>query len=66
MILRGKVLWILSLSMAAANVAGNQVGAWAALRFGGRGVRTLLVIMSFALTAKLVAAPANPLWDLFR
>lgn len=65
MIAGGKVLWLLGLSMAAANVAGNQVGAWAALRFGGRGVRLLLVVMSFALTAKLLADPANPLWNLF-
>lgn len=65
MILGGKVLWLLGLSMAVANVAGNQVGAWAALRFGGRGVRLLLVVMSFALTAKLLADPANPLWQLF-
>lgn len=64
MILGGKVLWLLGLSMAVANVAGNQVGAWAALRFGGRGVRLLLVVMSFALTAKLLADPANPLWQL--
>jgi uncharacterized membrane protein YfcA len=48
--------------MAAANVAGNQCGAWAALRFGGKGVRPLLVVMSIALTIKLLADPANPLW----
>lgn len=66
MVIGGKVLWVLGLSMAAANVAGNQVGAWFALRFGGRGVRPLLVIMSFALTAKLLADPENPLWKLFR
>ncbi len=65
MIAGGKVLWLLGLSMAAANVAGNQVGAWAALRFGGRGVRLLLVVMSFALTAKLLSDPANPLWHIF-
>ncbi len=64
MILGGKVLWALGLSMAVANVAGNQVGAWAALRFGGRGVRLLLVFMSFGLTAKLLTDPDNPLWKL--
>lgn len=62
MITGGHVLWVLGLSMAAANVAGNQVGAWLAIRFGGRGVRPLLVVMSFALTVRLLADPANPLW----
>lgn len=64
MIAGGKVLWLLGLSMAAANVGGNQVGAWFAIRFGGWGVRPLLVIMSLALTVKLLADPANPLWSL--
>ncbi|MFK4874755.1 TSUP family transporter [Novosphingobium sp. ZW T3_23] len=65
MVAGGKVLWLLGLSMAAANVAGNQLGAWLAIRFGGRGVRPLLVVMSFALTIKLLSDPANPLWRLF-
>jgi uncharacterized membrane protein YfcA len=65
MVAGGKVLWVLGLSMAAANVAGNQLGAWLAIRFGGRGVRPLLVVMSFALTIKLLSDPANPLWRLF-
>lgn len=60
MIAGGKVLWLLGGAMAAANVAGNQCGAWAALRFGGKGVRLLLVVMSIALTIKLLADPANP------
>jgi uncharacterized membrane protein YfcA len=61
----GQVLWLLGAGMAAANVAGNQVGARLAIRFGGRGVRPLLVVMSFALTVKLLSDPANPLWRLF-
>ncbi|TVV71753.1 TSUP family transporter [Sphingomonas solaris] len=65
MIAGGQVLWLLGAGMAMANVAGNQVGARLAMRFGGRGVRPLLVIMSIALTAKLLADPANPLWRLF-
>ena len=36
-----------------------------AIRFGGRGVRPLLGIMSFARTAKRLTDPANPLWTLF-
>lgn len=61
MILGGKVLWLLGGAMAVASVAGNQAGAHAAMRFGGRGVRPLLVVMSLALTVKLLADPANPL-----
>ncbi|MFK3888424.1 TSUP family transporter [Sphingomonas sp. NPDC079357] len=66
MIAGGKVFWLLGGAMAAANVAGNQCGAWAALRFGGRGVRYLLVVMSIALTIKLLSDPANPLWTWLR
>ncbi|WCM27046.1 TSUP family transporter [Sphingomonas sp. QA11] len=65
MIVGGKVLWLLGFGMAAANVAGNQVGARLAIRFGGRGVRPLLVVMSFALTVKLLSDPRSPLWSLF-
>ena len=60
MIAGGQMLWMLGLGMAAANVAGNQIGARLAMRFGGRGVRPLLVVMSIALTIKLLADPANP------
>lgn len=62
MIAGGKVLWLLGGAMAVANVAGNQIGARLAMRYGGKGVRPLLVILSFALTVKLMADPANPLW----
>jgi uncharacterized membrane protein YfcA len=64
MVAGGHVLWMLGLGMAAANIAGNQIGAWLAIRFGGRGVRPLLVVMSLALTVKLLADPNNPLWKL--
>lgn len=65
MIAGGKVLWLLGATMAIANVAGNQVGARLAIRHGGKGVRPLLVVMSFALTVKLLSDPANPIWSLF-
>ena len=65
MVTGGHVLWQLGAVMAAANVAGNQLGARLAIRFGGSGVRPLLVLMSAALTIKLLADPANPLWTLF-
>lgn len=56
----GKVLWTLGLAMAGANVLGNQLGARLALRYGGRGVRPLLVVMSAALAVRLLLDPANP------
>lgn len=61
----GQMLWLLGFSMAVANVAGNQIGARLAIRFGGAGVRPLLVVMSAALTIKLLSDPANPIWHLF-
>lgn len=57
----GHVWWTLGLSMAVASIAGGQVGAAFAIRFGGRAIRPLLVVISLALTVKLVADPANPL-----
>jgi uncharacterized membrane protein YfcA len=64
MIAGGQVIWALGLTMACANVLGNQIGARLAMRYGGRGVRPLLVVMSIALTAKLVSDPENPLRQL--
>jgi uncharacterized protein len=61
MIAGGHVLWLLGMAMAAANVAGNQLGAFLAIRHGGKGVRPLLVILSLALTVRLLMDPANPL-----
>ncbi|SMP53180.1 hypothetical protein SAMN06296065_101386 [Novosphingobium panipatense] len=61
----GKVLWLLGGAMAVANVAGNMTGARLAIRYGGKGVRPLLVIMSLALTIKLLSDPNNPVWSLF-
>lgn len=44
MIVGGHVLWLAGSVMAVASVAGNQVGAHLAMRFGGRGVRVLLIV----------------------
>ncbi|HET6537055.1 MAG TPA: TSUP family transporter [Sphingopyxis sp.] len=60
--LGGHMLWALGLIMAAANVAGAQIGARLAIRYGGKGVRPLLVIISLLLTAKLLSDPENPIW----
>jgi uncharacterized membrane protein YfcA len=61
MILGGKVVWLAGLAMACGSIIGNQIGAHTAMRFQGRGVRPLLVVMSLALTIKLLSNPANPL-----
>lgn len=61
MIASDQVLWTVGLAMAVGSIAGGQVGARTAIRFGGRAIRPLLIIMSLALTAKLLADPSNPL-----
>ena len=61
MIAGGHVLWPIGLAMAAASIAGGRLGAHAAIRFGGRAVRPVLVLICLALTAKLLLDPANPL-----
>jgi len=57
----GHVLWVLGLCMAVASIAGAQVGAYAAMRFGAGAARTLLIVMSLALTLKILVDPTNPL-----
>lgn len=57
----GHVLWVLGLCMALASIAGAQVGAYAAMRFGAGAARTLLIVMSLGLTIKILADPGNPL-----
>lgn len=61
MIAGGHVLWVAGLAMAVANILGAQLGAHAAMRFGARAVRPVLVVMCLALTVKLLSDPANPL-----
>lgn len=61
MIAGGHVLWVAGLAMAVANLVGGQIGAHVAIRFGAGAVRPLLIIVCLALTAKLLADPANPL-----
>lgn len=57
----GHVVWVIGLSMAVASIAGGQTGAHLAIRFGAGAVRPLLIVICLALTAKLLAEPANPL-----
>ncbi|MBB1473159.1 TSUP family transporter [Luteimonas sp. MC1782] len=66
LVIGGQVLWLVGLVMAVASIAGGQVGAHLALRVGGRAIRPLLVVMSLALTVKLLADPGNPLVEWVR
>ena len=61
LILGGHVIWVLGCAMALANVAGGKAGAYVAMRFGAGVARPLLIVMSLALTAKLLVDPTNPL-----
>ncbi|MCD9045225.1 TSUP family transporter [Luteimonas sp. MHLX1A] len=60
-VIGGQVLWLLGLVMAVASLAGGQLGAHLALKVGSRAIRPLLVVMSLALTVKLLADADNPL-----
>lgn len=60
----GHIIWTLGLSMAAANVAGAQLGSRSAMRFGSKLIKPLLATISVALAIKLLLDPANPLSQL--
>jgi len=60
MILGGHVVWIAGLVMACANMIGAQIGSHMAMRFGASLIRPLLVLLSLALTAKMLMDPENP------
>ena len=57
----GHVLWGLGAGMACGQFVGARLGSKAAMRFGARLIRPLLVALSLAMTLKLLADPANPL-----
>ena len=50
----GKMFWLLGLCMAAGAMAGGWIGSHTAMRFGARLIRPLLVILSLALTGRLL------------
>ena len=50
----GQIHWLLGLSMAAGAMAGGWLGSHSALRFGANLIRPLLVVISLALTARLL------------
>ena len=53
-ILGGKVLWLLALCLAAGAMAGNWLGSHYALKHGARLIRPLLIVISLALTGRLI------------
>ncbi|MGJ3262617.1 MAG: TSUP family transporter [Salinarimonas sp.] len=57
----GAVVWPVGLVMAAGALLGAQIGAALALRFGARLIRPLLVVVSCAMAARLLADAENPL-----
>jgi uncharacterized membrane protein YfcA len=61
LVLGGHVLWITGFAMGLASIAGGQVGAYSAMRFGAGVARPLLIIVSIALTLALLADPHHPL-----
>ncbi len=62
--LGGHVLWALGGAMAVGQFIGGRMGSRAAMRWGPRLIRPLLVAISLAMTAKLLADPANPLREM--
>jgi hypothetical protein len=52
--LAGQMLWLLGLCMAAGAMLGGWIGSHTAMRFGASIIRPLLVILSLALTARLL------------
>jgi uncharacterized membrane protein YfcA len=57
----GHVLWIAGLAMACGSVIGGQIGSHMAMRFGRHLIKPLLIVMSLALTAKMLIDPKNPI-----
>lgn len=56
----GHVLWLVGLTMAVGQVLGGWLGSHAAMRFGPKLIRPLLVIICLGMVVKLLADPANP------
>ena len=61
--LSGRVEWRVGLVMAAGAVLGGQVGSRLALRHGARLIKPILVVMAGTMAIKLLADPANPMWQ---
>lgn len=62
----GHVLWMLGATMAVGNFIGGRMGSKAAMRWGSKLIRPLLVAISLGMTVKLLANPENPLREILR
>ena len=52
--LGGKVIWLLGLCIGLGSMAGSWIGTHSAIRFGARLIRPLLVVISIAMTGRLL------------
>jgi len=52
--LGGKILWGLGLCMAVGSMSGGWLGSHTAMKFGAKLIRPLLVVLSLALTARVL------------
>jgi uncharacterized membrane protein YfcA len=66
MAIGGHIIVPLGLSMAAGGMVGGQLGAMTALKIGPRIIRPLLVLVSLAMTIKILLQPDNPIAQLIR
>lgn len=64
--LGGQIVWTAGLVMALGQTAGAWIGSHAAIRFGTKLVRPLLVLVCLGMTIRLVAQPDHPLYLLIR
>lgn len=64
--LGGQIVWKAGLVMALAQALGAWAGSHAAIRFGSKLVRPLLVIVCLGMTIRLVAQPDHPLYVFVR
>ncbi|HEX7877730.1 MAG TPA: TSUP family transporter [Sphingobium sp.] len=60
MVAGGHVMWMAGFVMAVGAITGGQIGSRLAMRHGSRLIRPLLILMSLALTAKMLVDPKNP------
>lgn len=53
-IMGGQVIWVVGLMMAMGQLIGGFIGSHMSMKHGSRLIRPLLVVISFAMTAKIV------------
>ena len=60
-LLGGEIVWAAGLVMVAGQILGAWLGSRAAITWGARLIRPLLVVMALATTVKILTAPDQPL-----